>query len=92
VLDLDRFGNVQLNLREADLEAAGFEDSAELELDSTAGAVRARRVATYSDVPAGAYAVILDHRRRVALVRNRANAAEGLGVSTGDPVWITRAS
>jgi S-adenosylmethionine hydrolase len=92
VLDLDRFGNVQLNLREGDLEAAGFDGSAELEFDSTAAAVRARRVATYSDVAAGEYAVILDHRHRVALVRNRANAAEGLGVSTGDPVWITRAS
>lgn len=92
VLDLDRFGHVQLNVRAADLEAAGFDVAAELEFNSTAAAVRARRASTYSDVREGDYAVILDHRHRVALVRNRANAAEGLGVSTGDPVWITRAS
>jgi S-adenosylmethionine hydrolase len=90
VLDLDRFGNIQLNVRETHMTAAGFDGGAELEFDSTASSVRAKRVATYSDVPQGDYAVILDHRRRVGLVRNRANAAEGLGVSTGDPVWITR--
>ena len=91
VLDLDRFGHIQLNVGDTHMAAAGFDGSVELEFDSTAASVRARRAATYSDVPQGDYAVILDHRHRVALVRNRANAAEGLGVSIGDPVWITRA-
>ena len=51
VLDVDRFGNVRLNVRAADLDAAGLGPDAMLEIASTAAGSRARRVTTYGAGP-----------------------------------------
>jgi len=91
VLDLNRFGNVLLNVREAQLAAAGLDGTEEIQVDATSGAGRARRVATYADVASGDWGLILDPRGWLSVVRgNPANAAEGLGsVAPGDPIWLT---
>jgi S-adenosyl-L-methionine hydrolase (adenosine-forming) len=89
VLDLDRFGNVQLSVREEHLTAAGLDGAADLGFESTSTSIRAKRVAAYADVAVADYGALIDHRGWLALVRNRANAAEGLGVLLGDPVWVT---
>ena len=92
VLDLNRFGNVQLNVRRTDLETAGLDSAAVLMVEAVARSVRARCVATYADVEPGEYGAIIDPRGWLTLIRgNPENAAEGLGLQSGDPVWVAAA-
>ena len=92
VLDLNRFGNVLLNVREPQLSEAGLEGG-EIQVDSACGSGRARHVSTYADVESGDWGVIVDPRGWLLVIRgNPANAAEGLGgVASGDPIWLTAA-
>jgi hypothetical protein len=91
VLDLNRFGNVLLNVTEKDFAAAGFDGAPEVAVDATSGGAYARRVSTYADVASGDWGLIVDPRGWLAVIRgNPANAAEGLGgVQPGDPIWLT---
>jgi S-adenosyl-L-methionine hydrolase (adenosine-forming) len=91
VLDLNRFGNVLLNVREPDLAASGLEQAGAVQIDATSGSAEARRVSTYADVEPGEWGLIVDPRGWVSVIRgNPANAAEGLGgVGSGDPIWLT---
>jgi hypothetical protein len=91
VLDLNRFGNVLLNVREPQFAEARFDGAREVQVDSTSASGRARRVSTYGDVGAGDWGLIVDPRGWMLVIRgNPANAAEGLGsVSPGDPIWLT---
>jgi S-adenosylmethionine hydrolase len=92
VLDLNRFGNVQLNVRGAHLVAAGLDGSARVSVTTLSGAVVADRVATYADVGADGWGLMLDPRGWFTVIRgNPGNAAEGLGVASGDLVWLTSA-
>jgi S-adenosyl-L-methionine hydrolase (adenosine-forming) len=91
VLDFNRFGNLQLNVREAQLFAAGLDDVPVLAVEAVSGAADARRGRTYADFEAGEYGVIFDPRGWLMIVRgNPASALEGLGLAPGDPVWIGR--
>jgi S-adenosylmethionine hydrolase len=90
VLDLNRFGNVLLNVRKAQLTEAGLDEAGVIQVDATSGSGRARYVSTYADVEAGNWGVIVDPREWLLVIRgNPANAAEGLGVGPGDPIWLT---
>jgi S-adenosylmethionine hydrolase len=91
VLDLNRFGNVLLNVREADLAASGLGADGPVQIDGTSGSARAQCVSTYADVESGAWGLIVDPRGWALVIRgNPANAAEGLGgVAPGDPIWLT---
>lgn len=88
VLDIDRFGNVRLNMRPADLERAGLGADPDLQVTTPGGSIRVPRVATYHDVPEGEYGVLTDAWRWMSIVRYLASAADGLGVDRGDLVWI----
>jgi len=89
VLDLNRFGNVQLNVRETHLTAAGLDGSKRVSIEGLSGAVVASRVSTYADIDAEGWGLMVDPRGWLAVVRaNPGNAAEGLGVSSGDLIWI----
>ena len=91
VIDFNRFGNVQLNVRESHLAAAGLDDADGVEVAAVAGSARARRGSTCADFEPGEYGVIFDPRGWLTIVRgNPANALEGLGLSIGDLVWISR--
>ena len=93
VIDLNRFGNVQLNVREADLQSAGLDGATKISVQAHAGAGVAKRVATYSDLVEGEWGLMVDPRGWLAVIRgNPANAAEGLGVGNGDLVWLTEAT
>jgi S-adenosylmethionine hydrolase len=91
VLDLNRFGNVLLNVRTSDVDASGLGDAAAVQIDATSGSACAAWVSTYADVESGEWGVIVDPRGWVLVIRgNPANAAEGLGsVGPGDPIWLT---
>ena len=91
VLDFNRFGNIQLNVCEGDLARAGLSDVAALTIKSTSSSAEARRGSTYADFAAGEYGVLFDERGRMEIVRgNPASAVEGLGLSPGHLVWISR--
>jgi S-adenosylmethionine hydrolase len=92
VMDYNRFGNVQLNVRASHVEQSGLDKSSALSIEAVAGSARARRASTYADFEPGEYGVIFDPRGWLSIVRgNPGNALEGLGLSLGDPVWITAA-
>ncbi len=84
VTGVDGYGNVQLNVRPGDLEAAGLEGSVEV-----CGRVVAR-ASTFADVPEGSPAAIVDSQGFVALVVNGGSAADVLGVHRGDAVTLSR--
>lgn len=90
VLDVDRFGNVRLNVRPADLERAGFTLGSLVEIATTAGSVRARRVTAYGDVRPGEYGLLVDAWDWAAVIRYELSAADGMGITRGDPVWLAR--
>jgi S-adenosylmethionine hydrolase len=91
VIDFNRFGNVQLNVREADLAAANLGGSAPLLVESVAASTEASLGSTYADFDAGEFGLIFDPRGWLTIVRgNPASALEGLGLALAAPVWISR--
>jgi S-adenosylmethionine hydrolase len=93
VIDFNRFGNVHLNVRPADLAAAGLDDEATLTIEAVSGAAAAKRGTTYADFAAGEYGVLIDPRGWLTIVRgNPASALDGLGLAVAAPVWLTRSS
>jgi S-adenosyl-L-methionine hydrolase (adenosine-forming) len=90
VLDVDRFGNVRLNLRPTDLERAELAAEPELQITTPATSARARRVATYRDVAEGELGILVDAWRWLSVVRYAESAATALDASPGDLVWIRR--
>ena len=90
VIDFNRFGNVQLNVRPADLAAGGLDEAPALRVEAVSGAVEAKRGSTYADFPAGEYGVLFDPRGWLTIVRgNPASALDGLGLSLAAPVWLS---
>lgn len=93
VIDFNRFGNVQLNVRPRDLAAAELADEPSLLVEATSGSAKAKRGSTYADFAAGEFGLIFDPRGWLTLVRgNPASALEGLGLALAAPVWISRAT
>ena len=91
VIDFNRFGNVQLNVRPSDLADAGLADAGVVRVEAISGAVEARRGSTYADFAAGEYGVLFDPRGWLTIVRgNPASALDGLGLALSAPVWISR--
>ena len=92
VVDLNRFGNVQLNVRSSHLTAAELDRSPRVVVESHGGGAVAQHVSTYADLPEGDWGLIFDPRGWLSVIRgNPANAAAGLGVASGDIVWLSRA-
>jgi hypothetical protein len=90
VIDFNRFGNVHLNVRPADLAAAGLETESMLEVEAVSGAAVAKRGNTYADFAEGEYGVLFDPRGWLTIVRgNPASALDGLGLALAAPVWLT---
>jgi S-adenosyl-L-methionine hydrolase (adenosine-forming) len=93
VIDFNRFGNVHLNVRPADLAAAGLDGEATLLIEAVSGSADAKRGSTYADFAAGEYGVLFDTRGWLTIVRgNPASALDGLGLTLAAPVWLTRSA
>lgn len=89
VLDLNRFGNVQLNVRGRHVAAAGLDRLDRVSVESHSGSGTAQFVSTYADLQPGEWGLMPDPRGWLSVIRgNPANAAEGLGLTTGDLVWL----
>jgi S-adenosylmethionine hydrolase len=90
VIDANRFGNVQLNVREPDLARALLQDAPRLSVEGLSGWVEVRRGSTYADFDRGEYGVIFDPRGWLTVIRgNPGNAFKDLHLSIGDMIWIT---
>jgi S-adenosyl-L-methionine hydrolase (adenosine-forming) len=90
VVDYNRFGNIQLNVRAAHVEASGLDTAPELRIEAVSGSALAHRASTYADFAPGDYGVIFDPRGWLTVVRgNPGSALDGLGLDIGDPVWIS---
>jgi S-adenosylmethionine hydrolase len=88
VLDVDRFGNLQLNVRPTHLHDAGLDGRPDVLVDSAEASALALRVDTYAEVGEGQYGLLEDAWGWVMVVRFEANAAAGLMVGRADPVWL----
>jgi S-adenosyl-L-methionine hydrolase (adenosine-forming) len=90
-LDVNWFGNVQLNVRQAHLEEAGLDDAAQLGLDVVSTSVAARRVQTYADLTPMEYGLMWDPRGWLTIVcGNPGNAAVRLNLQGKETVWLSR--
>ena len=91
VLDLNRFGNVQLNVRSSHLATAGLDQADRILVEGLAGGGVVQQVSTYADLAENQWGLMIDPRGWLSVVRgNPGNAAEGLGVGSGDVVWLRR--
>ena len=91
VLDLNRFGNVQLNVRTSHLAAAGLDQAERITVEATSGNAVVKRVATYADLTEGEWGLMVDPRGWLSVIRgNPSNAAADLGVGADDLVWLSR--
>jgi S-adenosylmethionine hydrolase len=90
VIDFNRFGNIQLNVRKPDLELARLDSARNLAVEAADVSVAARYGDTYADFASGEYGVIFDPRGWLMIVSgNPGNALVDLGLAIGDLVWIT---
>ena len=89
VVEVDRFGNVRLNIRPADLEKALLPVGAAADVATTATSIRLSRIVSYSDVGSGEFGMLVDAWGWASVIRYGASAAAAMDVGRGDPVWIT---
>src|SRR5215471_3314831 len=90
VLDLNRFGNVQLNVRSSHLVAAGLDRAERILVETPSGGAVARAVVTYADLTTGECGLMVDPRGWVSVVcGNPGNAAQLLGVTGGEMAWLS---
>jgi S-adenosylmethionine hydrolase len=84
VLWTDGFGNLQLNVDPAEVDAFG--DRIELRFD---GRVRTGvRRTTYAEVPIGEVGLVVDSYGLLSIAIDRSSAAEDLRIGTGDEVVL----
>ncbi len=80
VVAVDRFGNLQLNLRADDMRASGFEPGDCLEVHSARRTGEAVYARTFADVGERQAVIIEDSSGRMAVAVNQGRAAGALGV------------
>jgi S-adenosylmethionine hydrolase len=84
---VDRFGNVQLQARPADMEAAGLDRTGCVDV---ADRLDARRGLTFADAPPGEAVVYEDSSGWIAVALNGESAAERLAVRAGSSLAMSR--
>jgi len=90
VVMVDHFGNLTLNLRRAELEAAGIALGDTVELRCSGKEMTVPFLLTYGEVPRGRLAVCEDSFRTVTIAVNQGSAANALRARRGDPLVISR--
>jgi S-adenosyl-L-methionine hydrolase (adenosine-forming) len=87
-LYVDRFGNIQLNLRGAELEALGIVPGRQVEVDVAMDRFYALVARTFADARIGDIVLYEDAYQNIALAISRGNAAETFGVRAGMEVRL----
>jgi S-adenosyl-L-methionine hydrolase (adenosine-forming) len=91
-LQVDRFGNVQLDAMHEQLAQTGLKLGRGIRLETTTGEVyRAAYVRTFADVGRGEVLVYEDSSRRLALAVSRGDAAARLGIAVDDELRLSPA-
>jgi S-adenosylmethionine hydrolase len=85
---VDRFGNVQLNVRAEHLQQAGIAPGARVEVELTSERYYAVVATTFSDVGVGEIAVYEDAYENVSIAISRGSAAETFLIAPGDLVAL----
>ena len=88
VLQVDRFGNLQLNFGSELLEKIGLGDEEALEVRLEGHRLRVPFVGTFSDVDAGSFVLVQDSYRHMSLAVNKGDAAAKLRARTGSTAII----
>ena len=91
VQDLNRFGNIQLNVRSSQMVAAGLDRAERILVETPAGGTAvASPVVTYADLSSGEWGLMVDPRGWLSVIcGNPGNAAAMLGVAGGEVVWLS---
>jgi S-adenosyl-L-methionine hydrolase (adenosine-forming) len=87
---VDHFGNLALNVRRSDLEAAGIQLGDLVELRCHGRVFEVPFMLAFGDVPAGRTVVCEDGFRAVTIAVNGGRAASELKASSGDAVVLSR--
>jgi S-adenosylmethionine hydrolase len=88
VLYVDRFGNVQLNLKREHLEQANLQPGRQVELELAGERYYAIAARTFADARIGDIILYEDSYRSVAIAMNRGDAGEMLHVVPGQEIRI----
>ncbi len=89
VLAIDRYGNVRLNVRAADLGRAEIHAGDTVEIEAAARRCAALVARTYDDVGPGEPILYEDSTRSMALAINRGSAARLMAALAGQAVTLT---
>jgi S-adenosyl-L-methionine hydrolase (adenosine-forming) len=87
-LYVDRFGNIGLNIGHEQLAGFGFKLGRPVALRTAAGEFSLTYARTFADVSEGELLVYEDAYRRLSIAISHGDAAERLGVGTGDQLWV----
>jgi hypothetical protein len=88
VLHVDRFGNLQLNVRPEDLGGVGLQPGGLLEVRIEGNRALVRFGETFSSVPEGELVVNRDSHGLLTIAVNKGSAAHRLGVIAGSRVIV----
>lgn len=90
VVQIDHFGNMQLNVVRAELHAVGVLEGDALEIRVNGRAFTPRYGNAFSSVAAGALVLLEDSYRWMTLAANQGNAAAQVEARRGDTVVLAR--
>jgi S-adenosyl-L-methionine hydrolase (adenosine-forming) len=85
----DRFGNLQLHARPADMQEAGLAPGARVNVAGPAESEPGVYGETFADAPPGKLVVYQDASGWIAVALNGASAAQALGVRTGATLTVS---
>lgn len=88
VLQVDRFGNLQLNFGCDKLDKVGLQDEEALEVRLEGHRLRVPFVGTFSDVDPGSFVLVEDSYRHMSLAINKGDAAGKLRAAPGSTAII----
>lgn len=88
VLQVDRFGNLQLNVAAGSLEECGLSRNGHLEVRLEGHRLNVPMGATFADVDAGEFVLIEDSYRHISLAVNKGSAAARLRARAGSTAIV----
>ena len=88
VLQVDRFGNLQLNFGSDRLAAIGLENGVRIEVRLEGQRLHVPLAATFADVAAGEFVLVEDSYKQLSLAVNKGDAAARLRASARSTVIV----
>jgi S-adenosyl-L-methionine hydrolase (adenosine-forming) len=88
VLQVDRFGNLQLNFDGVRLKEIGLSDSSSLEVRLEGHRLQVHHGATFADVPSGDFVLVEDSYKHLSLAINKGDARAKLRAAAGSTVIV----